>query len=402
MAGANKELVEDASIPEREDAPEKEAPPKDVRGAIKAAFKEETEKANADTGDVQVERKPGKDAIQRRIDAAAKESSTKDDGEEKEEQEDKKQSLSSDESEEEKEVKEVKKDEPKIDAPPFYKNKGKALWDKLSTDDKKFLVSREEEVSRGFAQVSQRLKNVEDIERAIAPHAPAIQKLGITQGQVVSRLFEWMEGLYNPSTKLDTFKQLAQSFGVNMSQLAGNNATTDTQEATETQDGPPGWFSEFTNAVESKIGNLEQTLTSQQQQALNQYIINWAKDKPHYNAVRELMGQLIAGGAVPLKDGVVDFDGAYEAAIKLHPEVSAQIQQEATEKAAKEAEDKAKKEAKERADKLRKAQHAGSGLKPAPASALASARPNQALNGKSKTQSVRDSIKAALDEHRAS
>ena len=288
------------------------------------------------------------------------------------------------------------KEEVKIDPPPFFRNKGKSTWDKLSPEDKQVILTREKEVSDGFQQISQRIKGVEEVERAIAPRLRQIQEYGATPGQVVERLFQWMEGISNPATKHNTFKELAKSFGVELNQLTSTQGNT---PQAEEPDAPPPWFSEFTQGVTQELGGLKQTLAAQKQSAAENIVLSWANGKTYYNEVAPLMGQLLASGIVPLKaDGSVDLDGAYDKAIKLHPEVAALIQQEAAEKASKEASDKAAKDAKERADKLARARRAGAGLKPA-APSMASDQPK--LNGsKSKSSSVRDSIKAALEEVR--
>ena len=309
------------------------------------------------------------------------------------------------EGEDKKEDKKEAKEEVKLDPPPFYRNKGKATWDKLSTEDKQTLVAREKEVSDGFAQISQRIRAVEDLEKVISPRLPMIQQLGVPPVQVVDRLFQWMDALQGPN-KVEAFKDLAKSVGLNPTQFAGQS-NTPTQPDDTSADQPPPWFSEFTGAVDqklSKVAQIEQEIADQKQVHAHNQVMQWAKDKTHYQKVAPLMGQLLQSGIVGLKaDGSVDLDGAYERAIKLDPEVAALIQQEAAEKATKEAQEKAEKEAKEKSDKLIRARRAGSGLRPAPASGpstLPNANANaKGMNGK-QDKTVRGSIRAALEELR--
>jgi hypothetical protein len=381
---ADDEQVKDDIIPGEQDNEQEQ--PKDVRGAIRAAMDEVNE-------DVKEEKEFKEE----------KESKPIDERKRRKEQSTSEEVIAKDK--ESKEEKKEVKEEVKIDPPPFYKTKGKAVWDKLSPEDRQFLVTREKEVSDGFAQVSQRIKGVENIERAIAPRLQAIQQYGVEPAVVVDRLFQWMEGLNNPSTKLSTFKELAKSFGVNPNQLfpqqTNGTETEVTNEQLPSSNEPPEWFNEFTGQVQQKIGNLEQTISTQQSAAAANVINNWAKDKPHYGTVGRLMGQLIQSGVVPLTaDGNVDLDGAYNAAIKLHPEVQSLIQQEATDKAAQEAQEKAEKEAKEKADRLAKAKKAGSGIKPAARSIAVAPLNQKTVNGAGKSASVRDSIKAAIEEAR--
>jgi len=383
--------VENAEIPS-----EKEAP-KDVRGAIKAAFREQEEK-DADTSEgaseEPVRQRKSKERSLRQ-DKEDKDSDNKDSREDLQGKDDNGR-RSSDRKDDKKESKTEGTPDSQdvgIEPPPYYRNKGKAAWEKLDKTGKELLLAREKEVSDGFAQVSQRLRSAEDLEKAVAPRLQAIQQFGVTPGQTVDRLFQWMEALSGPN-KLNSFKELARSFGVDISQLVQDNTT---QPEAKTND-PPTWFNQFTQNVSQEIGTLKQTLSAQQRAAAESYVLNWAQDKPHYQQVAPLMGRLLEGGLVPTKNGNIDLDAAYEQACKLDPAVSALIQQEAAEKASKEASQKAAKEAKEKAERLAKARRAGAGLKPAPAASPVSS-PSRA-NGVKRPDSVRDSIKQAFEELR--
>ena len=145
------------------------------------------------------------------------------------------------------------------------------------------------------------------------------------------------------------------------------------------------------NAFAQKIGAVESTFQQQSEAKTQEVLMNWAKDKPHFEKVRVLMSQLIASGAVPLKDGRVDLDGAYDAAIYANPEVRGALQadqakaaQAATVAAA--AKEKAAQQA--AADKARKSNVS-----------LAPSAPGQPVAPKAKKgRSVRESLKDAMEE----
>jgi hypothetical protein len=381
------EKVEDAEIPsgqedvERQPEVTEKEPPKDVRGAIKAALDEVREPREKEPKETRTERKP-----EERVPNKTQRQESKSRNEPGDEKTQTSEKLD-------------KKVESKLEAVGYWKNKGKTTWDKLSDEDRQSILNREKEVSDGFAQVSQRVKNVENIERAIAPRLQSIQQYGVEPAVVVDRLFQWMEGLNNPQTRLNTFKALAQSFGVNVNQLtASPQGGQGALESEADNEGPPEWFNQFSNTVNQKVTTLESMLDAQRKSSVDAFVSQWSQGKTHYAKVAPLMGQLLAGGAIPPKqDGSVDLDAAYEAAVKLHPEISAQLQQEAAEKAQKEAADKAAKEAKERAEKLAKARKAAVGLKPLGSSP--GVQPTK-LNGAKKQVSVRESISQALDELR--
>jgi hypothetical protein len=394
MAGANG-LIPDAEIPDPDE--DREEAPKDIRSTIRAAVEEhkDDEDTEADGKEPRHEREPK----QRAARSAKKNEDSADPDNDKEVQEavDDTSAGRKVSKEESDDKKGDDKEASAIEAPPFFKNKGKATWEKLSPEDKKTIIAREKEVSDGFAQVSQRIRNVEDLERAIAPRLQSIQQFGVSPGVVVDRLFQWMEGLNDPTRRVNTFKQLAASFGMNVNQLASG---VEPEKNEPDPNAPPSWFNEFTGTVEKKIGTLEQQLTAQKDAAVESFILNWAKDKPHYGKVSQLMGQLMQSGAVPALDasGSVNLDGAYEAAIKLNPEVAALIQQEQNDKTAAEATQKALKEAKEKADRLARAKRAGVGLKPA-----APSLPAGALNGKGQKEdtSIRAAIRKSIEDLRS-
>lgn len=402
MGKEDKELEDDksldnAEIPGNDEQDRQDDAPKDIRGALKNAFKEASEKdEDGQKEDDKQEDTSTNEQKTKRSRAKSDRSDAKVLPKSDNEQGDSEKSESTDEDNK---TKEEKTEASKIEPPPYWKNKGKSVWDKLSDQDKNLLVAREKEVSDGFAQISQKVKSFDEMEKVLAPRAQTIQQFGVSQAQVVDRLFSWMEALGhpNPSVKYNSFKELANSFGIDIAQLSPKQPQSQDGEVETDPNTPPEWFSEYVQNTEAKIGALNQSITSQQQAAADAYVSNWASNKPHYSKVSQLMGQLVASGVVPLKNGQVDLDGAYEKAILLHPEVSAQIQLEAEEKAKADAKAKADKEAKEKADKLARAKKAGAGLKPAaPSQPLQSAK----LNGKNKPTSVKDSIRAALEDLR--
>lgn len=384
--------------------------PKDVRGALRAAIKEQAEKEAEDKSDVSVDT----DATEKREHLHKRTTKQKDsepnnkevkssrkavssDGEEGTDKED----IQSGDEQDKEPITDVS--EQKLEPVGHWKAKAKNVWDKLDKEAQQEILNREKEVSQGFAQVSQRLKSLEEVEKVLAPRAQTIQQFGVSQAQIVDRLFQWMEALGhpNPAIKANAFKGLAQNFGLDINQLSPKQSE-DTQNEDNSSsidpNNPPPWFEQYTQTVQSEIGTLKQTLDSQKQAAADAFVNNWAKDKKYYGQVRQLMGQLLSSGAIPMKDNQLDLDGAYDAAIKLHPEVSAQMQQEASEKAKADAKAKAAQEARAKAEKLASAKRAGSGIKPgAPFNPVTN--PSK-LNGKKPIASVRDSIKAALEEAR--
>lgn len=418
--------VRDAQIPGNEgddDARGQEQDtPKDVRGALRAAIKEQQEKENSDEGEVQVHSKEDdKEKLLHKRDKSKKEEGTEDT--EADNKKDKRSgkavseendatSEENDESavgaEDEGRTDEISKEE-KLEPIGFWKTKGKDTWDKLDKAAQQAILNREQEVSEGFRQISQRFQPLAEVEKVLAPRLQSIQSAGYQPAQIVDRLFQYMEALGNQDQriKLNTLKDLARSFGVDIKQLAPKQVRQNPDgEVIEEEDNtleydpntPPPWFGQYAQNIESQVKTVTDLFEAQKREAANVVVSNWAKDKEYYADVRQLMGQLIQSGAVPLKDGQIDLDGAYEAACKVHPQVSAQIQQKkvAQEQAAAKA--RAAKAEKDRAAKVAAARRASVGIRPNAASANSGA--SNKLNGKTPKLSVRDSIRAAMDEAR--
>jgi len=385
-----KDDVEDAEVLDNQELGDKEdQQPTDIRSGIKAAIKEVEEKGDEDPEDQKEE--DNRQSSARETGKKGKEETSKIDGN--------KQSSDKQKSDDG----QTSRVEDKTEPPPYYKTKGKAVWDKLTPEDKQLIIAREQEVSQGFANISPKVRAFDELEKVISPRLEAIQKFGTTPAQTVDRLFQWMEALSHPddNTRLGSFKQLAANFGINLAQL-GVSEHVDSQ--TDINQDPPAWA----QGIVGEVTNLKQQLTSQQQAAADNVVINWATAKssdgtplrPHYSKVNELMVRLMQSGAVPMKNGTLDLDGAYETACKIHPEVAALIQQETVAKAEQETKDKAAKDAQLAKARLEKAKKAGVGLKPS-APSIPSTQIKGKPNGTGReTTSVRDSLRKSLDELR--
>lgn len=374
-------------------------PPKDVRGAIKDAIRKHTDKddrkSDKNSG-IRTDSKKGTGVRSSQLGKSDEDSDDKDDKYSESKEEKTEKSVSSTQGK-------------KVDPPPFWKNKGKATWEKLTPEQQETIVTREKEVSDGFAANSQKTRAYDELERVIAPRRQQIQQYGASEAAVIDRLFQWMENLAHQDVnhRANTFKALAQSFGVPLNQLTPAQQQQQESDAdpVETQNNnPPQWALELHNRVQMQ----DQILSTQREETARNYLTNWAtaKDKdgtplrPHFETVRAHMHGLIAGGIVPLKDGQIDLDAAYEQACKVHPEVAALIQQEAATKAQRDAEAKATKEAKEKAARLLKAKSAGGSLRPSAPSLDSGQSRGGKPNGTGQKVSVRDSLKAAIDELR--
>lgn len=285
-----------------------------------------------------------------------------------------------------------------VAAPDNWKNE--ADWDKLPSKIRQRIIKREAEVSAGIKQYSDKAKAFDEYEVSIGPRRQELQRLGVSPAQVIHAALNWMDALAerDPVIKDRNFRELARRYGYNINALAsGNNGSVD-NNSSDPGSALPDDVRQYVNGLEQKIaqleqnfGNVTQTFEQQQLEVARSHMNEWAADKPHFNAVSTLMGQLIHAGSAPMKDGRVDMDALYDMAVHATPSVRELVRLEEAEKAKQEREAKAKKERQAKQLAINKARAANGSLKPgAPAS--------PSLNGGKPGLSVRDTIRASLKE----
>lgn len=309
--------------------------------------------------------------------------------------------AASDGHEEEEERQPAAKPQASKSEPPLsWTKQGRAIWDNLPPLAQQEVLKREADTQRGVEKLKEQYR---ELEEAVAPYKGMIHSMGRTTGAAIKGLFDWQMALAGPN-KADAFRQLAANLGVDLKSLVTDEAAQATPQAPGAD--VPQELKPVLDQYASKISLLDQevnhwkrTQAEQQQAQANQMIEKWAENKPHFAAVRELMGQLInselalvqagrpASGRF-IKNGNIDLDAAYEAAIYANPDVRKQILADEAQRKAEEARTKAKLE-------VSKAKKAGVSVKPnaptAPQPAFPPRKPGQ-------RESVRDSILRAMAE----
>lgn len=306
------------------------------------------------------------------------------------------------ESDSESDSSEQTEEKPKIatKAPVGWTKEAKAKWNDLPPEIQDSVLKREKEVSDGFAGTKQATERLQKLDAVIQPRLQAIQQFGVTPEQTINKLFEWMEVLshQNDGVRYQGFKTLADNFKIDLSRFApqqqtqtgDQTTTTNTQQQSAQDTNPPVWA----QSLIERQQQLDQQIANQRQSAAKDYVTNWAKDKPHYEKVKEVMYGLVTSGAVPpTADGNVDLDKAYDKAIRMDDDIWETIQSEKQEAKQLEANEVA---AKKKAE-VEKARKAGSSIRPsAPTGNLNGSR---AQTAKPKNNaSVSDSIRAAVRE----
>lgn len=235
----------------------------------------------------------------------------------------------------------------KAAAPASWNKEERAVWDSMPPAAQKAVLRREADTAKGVDKLKQEITGLKDqtrdIEEAVAPYKAMILQMGRTPGQAVRGLFDWQMALAGPQ-KEQAFRQLAANLGINLQNLV-TGAQAPVQAEAPANEVPAEFrpvldqYGQRIDQLQNRLQSYETNALAQQQQAADQMIENWAKNKPHFAAVRERMGELINADIRRLQanqpalggyilNGNIDLDKAYEDAIWAHPEVRKQIRDE--------------------------------------------------------------------------
>lgn len=276
--------------------------------------------------------------------------------------------------------------------PQSWSKEGKAVWDSLPDAAKAEITRREADTAKGVQELRTRYQ---DIDTAVAPYKAVMTQNNVTPAQAISQLFKWHMELAGPN-KVAAFQQLAKSFGIDPATIAAPPAApAETPPGADPSNTIPDNLRPVITDLQGRLKQFEDRESAAMQNAAKQTWVNWSKDKPHAERVRQLMANLINSDLAliqagqpqvsnTIKDGSIDMDAAYQAAIYAHPEVrQLLLQEERAEQGRK---------AKAAAEQARKA---GAGLR----NGAPAAPPGPAPTAP-KVESVRDSISRALAEVR--
>jgi hypothetical protein len=257
------------------------------------------------------------------------------------------------------------------------------IWDGLTPEAKAIAVKREAEVAKGFEEYRGKTAQLQEISQVFEPIRQVLQQNGIQSDvQAVKMLAQWEGSFRNPQTRIQAFHNLAKQYGVDLSTLVQNPSPA----PSSVQDIPEHLrpvIDQFGNIVQ-EVNGLKQEFQRSREDRISSELSAFAKDKPHFEKVRVIMGQLMNSGIV--QPG--DLEGAYQKATALHPEVSAAIESERVAKAAAEL-------AKTNAEKATRARQAA--ISPGQRS------PNGAVNvagAKPKSSSVKETLLSSIAELR--
>lgn len=298
--------------------------------------------------------------------------------------------------------------------PQAWAKEARDVWATVPPQAQAAIIKREQDIQNGVNQLRQYYG---EIDQAIAPFQNDIKGFNKTPGQAVAQLFAWFDALAkNPDQAFPALlrsynydpRRLAAAFGFNQQFKQDPKVAQQQQQQQQIKANQERFQNYIDQLVQQKaqqyIAPVQQQFQEQQAAKTYEMLEYWARDKPYFEHVRATMGTLLTPdpntgqSMIPLKDGKVDLDAAYEAACRMNPEINQQLwdaELKRRDEARKAEELNKLKAQKGAAEKARRA--SGSLTSSAPGAAAAR---NQAAASKGKGKSVRESLNEALGEYR--
>ena len=216
--------------------------------------------------------------------------------------------------------------------PASWKKDYHEVWQKADPKMQEYAWQREEQMRAGVEPLLSKAQFADAMQEAISPYMQTIQGLGLSPDKAVAALMDADHKLRNsdPQTKLVYFQQLAQSYGINLGAMQGQQG----QMPQQTVDPTVYALQNELNKVRGEVMGWKQQQEMMENQTLLNEINQFSLKADHFEDVRPAMIQLLQSGMAQT------LDEAYDKAIRLDPNLFDQVtkaqQAEAAAKQAKE------------------------------------------------------------------
>ena len=197
--------------------------------------------------------------------------------------------------------------EPAIEPPALLGAAAKERWSELPRELQEELKASLDGAGKSVEQEAKKVAELEPLKAIFEPHAARLAAQGISQTEAVRRLLAVEDALTKRPAEI--LPHLARAYGVDLSQLVQRQP----QQVAEHPD-----ITALKAEMAALKGQLAQGSVTQQHD-INQRVESFAKENPHFNDVRVLMG------TISQATGEQDLAKLYNLACNAHPEVSAKI-----------------------------------------------------------------------------
>jgi hypothetical protein len=180
----------------------------------------------------------------------------------------------------------IEQAKPAIDAPISWSAEQKAKFSTLPPDLQGYIAQRDKESHDAITRAGQQIKAFEPIGEVIKQYSDSFQRNGLQPHDAFARMMEVERMLdRNPRAAIE---QIAKAYGVDL----GQNEQPATPESAELAE-----LRAKVATFESKLTEQERARENEVQTKLSREIADFAKDKPHFEAVRHIMAGLMQSGA---------------------------------------------------------------------------------------------------------
>ena len=188
-------------------------------------------------------------------------------------------------------------------------------WKAAPARVQEYAWQRENEMKAGVEPLISKAQFADQMQEVLNPYMNTIQGLGIDAPGAVKALMEADHALRysNPQEKRQYFARLAQSYGVNLSDMGDQPQLAPTDPTIYA-------LQNELNNVRGEVQGWKQAQEQQQNQALLGEINNFSQKAEHFEEARPAMIQLLQSGMA------ANLDEAYEKAIRLNPELFDAVQ----------------------------------------------------------------------------
>lgn len=212
---------------------------------------------------------------------------------------------------------------PVIDPPHSWSGEHKAKWATVPPELQTYIANRESEAHAAIASAGRYIKSHEPFDQLIQHHQEKFAKRGISPAQSFATLLAAQDALdENP---LSGILQIGLSYGIDLRPYL---------QGAQQQPGQASQPDPMVSQLRAELSEIKGKMTASERAAqeaaqsaqdqqiaqANVAITDFAKDKPHFEEVRVLMGRLIESGEAP------DLNTAYDMAVNAKPDIRQRIQ----------------------------------------------------------------------------
>lgn len=191
---------------------------------------------------------------------------------------------------------------PTVTPPSSWAKEQHELYAKADPALQQYIAKREDDMRKGVETLIPKAKMADEFERTVAPFRQNMAASGVEPIAAVQTLMQADHILRNApmDQKVAYARQLLTQYGVDMSGTDWTNVAVDPRMAA---------LQNELQSLRNQLTPIVQQQTDSQNQALLSEIETFKADKPHFEAVRPAMVQLLQSGAA------TSFQDAYDQAI---------------------------------------------------------------------------------------